>query len=89
MTVRESTLNSLGKTLTYNAGILRRLSETTVPELARQTGLSASTLRRIEKARIAKTPYKPMLSTVVKLAAQTGVTIDEFLKGRLVIVPAE
>lgn len=49
------------------------------------TGLSESTIRRIEGARIigygrGMQGYTPTLSSVVKLSKATGLTIDEVLK---------
>jgi len=76
-------LSNLGKTLARNASRLRRQNDLTVTQTAQLTGVSPSTLRRIEKARDARRTYKPMLSTVVKLARVSGVTVDEFIGGRL------
>jgi transcriptional regulator with XRE-family HTH domain len=74
-----ATLNQLGRTLTRNTSMLRKDIDMSLTEMSYLTGVSRRTLGRIEQARAARRTYSPMLKTVVKLAAATGVTVDEYL----------
>jgi DNA-binding XRE family transcriptional regulator len=77
-------LNVLGKNLTTNATVMRKEAEMNLSQLAHFTGVSRRTLSRIEAAKKARKTYNPMLKTAIKLAAVAGVTVDEFISGKLV-----
>jgi DNA-binding XRE family transcriptional regulator len=79
-----TTLNQLGKNLAANTVRMRKDSSTNIKELAHITGVSARTLQRIEVAKKARQSYSPMLKTAIRLADAAGVTVDEFIKNRLV-----
>lgn len=76
-------LNQIGKTILANTAASRLSIEATAPTLALISGVSVRTLQRMESARKARRTYRPALSTVVKLAAAVGVTVDEYIQGRL------
>lgn len=76
-------LTQIGRTLARNAAVLRAQSTLNLTQTQEATGVSRRTLARIEKARAQRRTYKPMLSTVVKLANASGVTVDEFLTQQL------
>lgn len=75
-----ATLNQIGRTLARNTAVLRKDVDMNLSDMARLTGVSRRTLGRIEKARAERRPYRPMLSTVVKLADTCGLTVDEYIK---------
>lgn len=77
------TLNAIGKNLARNAVQMRKDSATNLTELAYITGVSRRTLSRIEAAKKARRSYNPMLKTVVKLSAAAGITVDQFINGKV------
>lgn len=76
-------ITNAGRTLTKNAKSLAGAVNVNLTELAGLSGLSKSTLYRIETARKFRRTYHPMMSTVIKLADVAGVTVDDFIKSRL------
>ena len=76
-------LATIGRNLIRNTTSLRTESDVTVGQLAQATGVSERTLNRIEAARRERRSYNPMLKTVVKLAAASGTTVDEYIKTKL------
>jgi DNA-binding XRE family transcriptional regulator len=76
-------LNDAGRNLTKNTKELKNAVELTIAELSWHTGVSETTLRRIEAARKARRAYRPMLSTVVKLADFADLTVDDYINNRL------
>ena len=84
MSISESRLNILGRNIATNVSRLVEANGLPNKELAERVGLSTSTIYRINKARAARRPYRPMLSTVIKLAADAGVSVDDFIRTRLV-----
>lgn len=80
-------LTQLGRTMTQNASSVQKAVAANRTELADFTGISVSTLARIEKARKARRTYNPAFKTVVKLAEFAGVSIDDFVKSRLTFRP--
>jgi DNA-binding XRE family transcriptional regulator len=73
----------MGKVITQNTNSVRKAVDVTQTELADASGVSRRTLQRIESARRARRTYRPMLKTVVKLAAVAGVSIDDYINNRL------
>ena len=76
-------LSAIGRTLAKNASVLRAQSALTLSQTEEATGVSRRTLSRIAVAHSRRRTYSPMLSTVVKLANATGVTVDQFLTQNL------
>lgn len=70
MTTRKRPQTPLGKQIT-------ELRKGTQEELATLAGLSIDGLKAVEQGRRAD----PRLSTVVKIAAALGVTVDELIRG--------
>lgn len=78
-----TSLNQMGKVITQNTNSVRKAVDVTQLELAEASGVSRRTLQRIEAARKSRRTYRPMLKTVVKLAAVAGVSIDDYINNRL------
>lgn len=76
-------LNKAGKILVQNVNTIRKESRLTVKELAEATGVSKDTIYRMNKARKERRTYRPMLSTVVKLAKASNISIDDLVSGKV------
>ncbi len=71
------------KTVARNVHVMVKDNDMSVKEFAKATSLSAGTVRRIENAYKFKRPYNPQLSTLIKLNAATGISLDELVNSRL------
>lgn len=71
------------KTVARNVHVMVKDNSMTPTDFAKATSLSAKTVRRIEDAYKFKRPYNPKLSTLVKLGAATGLSLDELVGSRL------
>jgi transcriptional regulator with XRE-family HTH domain len=73
-----TTLNKMGRIVVRNTSSVRKDISVSLREMERLTGVSRSTLARIERAKVERRTYNPMFATVVKLAASAGVSVDEY-----------
>lgn len=78
----------LSRNFSANMNVIRVNNELSLRGLARETGISATTARRIENARKTRfgrgnMGYVPTLSTVVKVAQSLGTSPNDLLLGRL------
>ena len=78
------TVNQAGKTIARNFHVIRLESEMSMRGLASATGLSDSTVRRAELAYRERRPYNPQLSTVIKMARATGLSVGDLATATLV-----
>jgi transcriptional regulator with XRE-family HTH domain len=76
-------LNRAGLKLAKNTTKVRYRSGLTQKTFAEITGLSRSTVSRIEQSHHNKTPYNPKLSTLVKLANAFEVSVDSVVTDNL------
>lgn len=80
MTITPYQLKAQGSYVARNVDRLLKASNITPAQLAEVSGVSESTIRRIDSYRRSKSLYQPTLRTVHKLAKITGTTVDEFSK---------